>query len=63
MRAATVIRLRSRDFVDKLFQLKTQNYDDYIGTVARRREEAEKLIQNVGRNFGLSCEYIFNPTL
>jgi hypothetical protein len=37
--------ISTHDFVDKLFHLKTQNYDEYIGTLAQRREEAEKLIK------------------
>jgi hypothetical protein len=38
--------ISTHDFVDKLFHLKAQNYDEYIGTLVQQREEAEKLIQN-----------------
>lgn len=37
--------ISTHDFVDKLFHLKTQNYDEYIGALAQRREEVEKLIK------------------
>jgi NAD(P)-dependent dehydrogenase (short-subunit alcohol dehydrogenase family) len=37
--------ISTHDFVDKLFHLKTQNYDEYICNLAQRREDAEKSIQ------------------
>ena len=37
--------ISTQDFVDQLFRLKAQDYDEYIRTLAKRREAAERLIQ------------------